>query len=278
MQFVKYSDALLEDQEWETNINTEFLCTVNLLLPDWAEALQWGQQLHFLCLHGQQAICPHLLCGGLLHPPGPHGAGLPENLCHSPCTRPPDKHAAAGRRGWHSRTLHIQCRSWYWSNIRLCRPPTQSQDANRNQGSQDAVHHHGVFLPLLGAILHHQCGGPLHKLHCARQAVGSLPVAGLHQLHAKPHPLRLPQQVLPPCLPHHPVLWEEEVPQAVHPGAQHSLCCHTDQRLHTCSQVSQVTCFRHCRGSVSLKHETVKGQEKEKFRNMGQLNPYNRTP
>lgn len=227
---------------------------------DRAEAPQRGQQLHLLCLHGQQAIRPHLLRGGLLHPSGPHGAGLPEDLRHGTCTRPADQHAAAG--GWSRRQQTRHFRHGCRFNVGLCWPPTQPPHANGNQGGKDSVHHHGVLLPLLGAVLCHQRGGPVYRVHSAGKAVGGLPLAGLHQLHAEPHPLRLPKQVLPPCLPHHPVLWEEAVPQTVHPGAQRSLRSLADQRLHTRAQVSSPKHFSGARvvwncTPLNTPHETI---------------------
>lgn len=220
-----------------------FFFTLFMYFPDWGKAPQWKQQLHFLCFYGQQAIRPHLLFGGLLHPSGPHGAGLPEDLHHGSRTRPADQHATAGRRGWGLHSWYLRCKPWSGCNIRVCWPSTQPSYANRNKSSKDSMHHYGMFLPLLGTILCHQCGGPIYRLYSARTVVDRLPVAGLHKLHAQPHSLRLPQQILPPCLPHHPMLREEEVSQAIHHGNRHDLYSHADQRFNTCTQVSSINHF-----------------------------------
>jgi len=162
--------------------------------PDPAEAVQQGFQLHVLHIHGQQAIRHYLLRGGLLHPLPADGAGLLPHLRHGQGARAADPGAAA--RGGPGR--------------RPAAPAGPAQHApheDRDQSCQDPVHHHGLLLPVLGPLLCHKHRGPVHKLHGAREAVDGFPVAGLHQFRAEPFPLRLPEQVLQTCLPHHPVLW-----------------------------------------------------------------------
>ncbi|XP_061643194.1 uncharacterized protein htr4 isoform X2 [Phyllopteryx taeniolatus] len=185
-------------------------------------SLHGRQQLDVVRLHGEQAVRGDVLGGGLLHPAGADGAGLPADLRDGARARPPDRHAAAGgRRG----------------GLGLRRPAAQPPHAHRDQSGQDAVRHHGLLLPVLGALLRHQRGGPLHRLRGARQAVGGVPVAGLHQFHAQPHPLRLPQQVLPPCLPHHPVLRAQSPPPAVRSGPARAVRRHAHQRLRPRAQL-----------------------------------------
>lgn len=182
-------------------------------------------QRHQLCVYGQHAVRPNLLRGGLLRPVSTHGSSLPAHLrdCHGP--RASNRDAAAGRlRSGHGDDSHNHGEIVHLvrpsgallpqdSNVLPHRADAHGQQSHENgdQGGKDTGGHHGLFLPMLGTVLHHQRGGPFHPLLCALAAVDNMAVARLHQLRVEPLPLRLPEPGLSEGLPGHPLLWQRAV-------------------------------------------------------------------
>ena len=198
------------------------LCLFLFYCPDWGEASLDGRlQRHQLCVSGEPALRPDLLCCGFLRPVGPHGPGLPADLrhCHEP--RATDRDAAARRLGPHQRdgpghhreVLHVlgplrALPSSDNNGVLLfgARSHSEQPHARWDQGGKDPGNHNGLFLLMLGAVLHHQRGGPLHSLLSALAAVDSLAVARVHQLRIEPVPVRLPEPGVPEGVPGDPLL------------------------------------------------------------------------
>lgn len=196
--------------------------SISVFPPD-RGAAKLGRKLqrHKLRVHGQPAVRPHLLRGGFLRPSRPHGPGLPAHLCHRYDPRAADRDTPAGRlRPRHRDRSRRHCQVVHFLGSTGALPPqdndgllflgagshSQQPHAHRDEGGKDAGGHNGLFLPMLGAVLHHQRGGPLHPLLRALAAVDDLAVARVHKLGVEPLPVRLPEPRVSQGVPGDPLL------------------------------------------------------------------------